>query len=69
MRREASLSSPSAKPSEAVPICRLVCQETGEVVGIEYRWNTGEISVLWRGETSKAFVKRPIRTNTERAKS
>lgn len=32
---------------EAVPIYKLLCPSTGALVGYEYRWNTGQLSILW----------------------
>jgi hypothetical protein len=45
---------------EAVPIFRLVCPNSDELVGIEYHWNNGEAGILWRVDPIENFVRRPI---------
>ena len=44
---------------EAVPIYRLVCNATGLTVGIEYHWNNGETSALWRGKVHEDVLRVP----------
>jgi hypothetical protein len=54
---------------EAVPINRLICKTTEQVVGIEYMWNTGEVSVLWcvatRPEIVRIAINKPINKQTK----
>ena len=45
---------------EATPLNRLVCRSNGVTVGIEYRWNTGEVGVLWRDEVFEDTLRVPI---------
>jgi len=45
---------------EAVPVYRLACSTTGTTVGIEYRWNTGDLSVLWCDHYCEDVVRQPI---------
>ncbi|MCZ4354560.1 hypothetical protein O4H61_18745 [Roseovarius aestuarii] len=47
---------------EAVPAFRLVCPNTGEVVGVEYYWNNGEAGILWRGDPIDNFVREPLQS-------
>lgn len=35
---------------EARPICRILAQHSGEIVGWLYRWETGELMPLWLKE-------------------
>lgn len=46
--------------SEATPVFRLVDRGSDRTVGIEYRWNTGETSILWRGGSVDKFIRLPI---------
>lgn len=46
---------------EAKPAYRLACRITGTIVGIEYHWNTGEASVLWRDKVYDEVVRLPIK--------
>jgi len=57
------LTSHNANLLEAVPINRLVCETSGVTVGLEYRWNTGEVAVLWRGGARDDAVRRPIKNS------
>jgi hypothetical protein len=54
------LTSHNANLLEAVPINRLVCETSGITVGIEYRWNTGELAILWRDTIREDSVRLPI---------
>ena len=56
------MTSSKADLLEAVPVYRLVCSITDRTVGIEYRWNTGEVSILWRDSFRKEedLVRQPI---------
>lgn len=45
---------------EARPIKRILCEVTGDVVGLLYQWNTGEISRYWQRTVSSAVVYRDI---------
>jgi hypothetical protein len=57
---EVILTSHKADPSEAVPINRLTCANSDNVVGIEYRWNTGKTSILWKSDPVDNFNRKPI---------
>lgn len=46
---------------EAIPTYRLICPDSGELAGIEYRWNNGEAGILWRGDPIDNFVRQPFR--------
>ncbi len=56
------MTSSKADLLEAVPAYWLVCRTTDRTVGIEYRWNTGEVSVLWRDSfrEDEDLVRQPI---------
>lgn len=54
------MTSIKANLLEAVPIYRLICNITGVTVGIEYRWNTDETSILWRDGLCEDTVRQPI---------
>ena len=47
------MKQPIPKPAqcrdlrEATPVRKIVCRSTGAILGYEYRWDTGEIGVLW----------------------
>lgn len=45
---------------EATPVFRLVDRASNHTVGIEYRWITGELSILWRGGSVDKFKRVPI---------
>ena len=57
---EVILTSNKADPSEAVPINRLTCAKGSYVVGIEYRWDTGETSILWKNDPVDNFSREPV---------
>ena len=40
----------------ATPIKRVLDADTRQVVGWLYRWNTGHLSVMWKGERCENFV-------------
>ncbi|ARU01606.1 hypothetical protein [Yoonia vestfoldensis] len=48
---------------EAVPVFRLVCPNTGEVVGVEYHWNNGEAGILWRADPIDNYVRQPLQSS------
>lgn len=41
---------------EAHPIQRVLDQSSREVVGWLYRWNTGQVAVMWKGERCENVV-------------
>jgi len=45
---------------EAIPTHRIICGETDTLVGIAYRWNAGEVAVMWRGEPRTDVLWFPI---------
>lgn len=48
---------------EATPAFKLICPESGELAGIEYRWNNGEAGILWRGDPIDNFVRQPFQNS------
>lgn len=51
---------------EAIPTYRLICPDSGELAGIEYRWNNGETGILWRGDPIDNFVRQPFQESGPR---
>lgn len=49
------------EPLEAVPINRLINPSSGTAVGIEYLWDTGETSILWRDKVCEDVLRVPIK--------
>ena len=49
------------EPLEAVPINRLISASSGMAVGIEYLWDTGETSILWRDKVCDDVLRVPIK--------
>ncbi|MEM6898415.1 MAG: hypothetical protein AAF583_01405 [Pseudomonadota bacterium] len=49
-----------AQFGEAEPMFRLIDQDTNTVVGIEYRWNTGENAILWRTDPVHNVIREAI---------
>lgn len=45
---------------EAKPTCLLLDHVSSKIIGVEYRWNTGEISILWRGIPVDDYIRVPI---------
>ena len=45
---------------EATAIYRLICNKTGRTVGIEYRWESGEIGIFWREEVDLEAKRVPL---------
>jgi len=54
------LTSSKQNLLEATAIYRLICNTTGRTVGIEYRWESGEIGILWREEVDLEAKRVPI---------
>ncbi|MGB5862807.1 MAG: hypothetical protein WBG95_00745 [Sulfitobacter sp.] len=59
------MTSLEADLFEATPIYRLDCKTSGVIVGIEYRWNTGMVGVLWRDGTHENAVRVPITSHNQ----
>ena len=58
--KETGILNATPLPLEAQAKARLLCPKTNLVVGLEYLWNTGESSVLWRTEPIDEFIRVPI---------
>ena len=41
---------------QAYPIKRVLDQESRKVVGWLYRWNTGQVAVMWKGERCESVI-------------
>lgn len=41
---------------QAYPIKRVLDQKSQEVVGWLYRWNTGHVAVMWKGERCENVI-------------
>lgn len=46
---------------EAQPIARLRSRKDGAVIGLVYRWNTGETQTAWFGKAHRQFETEAIR--------
>ena len=53
---ENDLTALRGKRMHATPIKRVLDANTGQVVGWLYVWNTGHLSVMWKGERCENFV-------------
>ena len=53
---ENDLNALSSQREHATPIKRVLNKDTRQVVGWLYRWNTGHLSVMWKGERCENFV-------------
>lgn len=60
--REIRLDSSIDHPLEANAINRLVCPTSRKTVGIEYLWNTGITSILWKNSPVEEFERVSIDT-------
>jgi hypothetical protein len=47
MSAENARQSSDEEPREAHAIAKMICVATGQTVGIEYLWDTGQTAVLW----------------------
>jgi hypothetical protein len=50
---------------EAVPINRLICPSTSLTVGYEYRWNNGDLAVLWLGAEYEDVIRISLKDEIE----
>lgn len=63
---ERAMTDPAPDLLEAIPVFKLICPESGELVGVEYHWNNGEIGVLWRGAPLNNLVRHPFQDSEPR---
>ena len=49
---------------EAEAVNKLICPDTGKLVGIEYLWNTGDTAILWFDEKHQYIRRHPLGHST-----
>ena len=56
MSAENDMTGLLSEREQAHPIKRVLDQKSREVVGWLYRWNTGHVAVMWKGERCEDVI-------------